>query len=184
MQASEERQAQVESISDGPFRHVNLRVQQMRLRPDFSPRDESEQQLRAMMRDHPAALTCDVSVEVDLRRLPGAKLELSGRLRQTAGVDAQGWLRFADKPQNAPVIHFGGALHMALLVKHSLVSGEKPGDLMTMLGTPGSGPGTFASIPFSGLISNRTHPAAQIEFRAQDGRSEPIKALTVLTHRC
>jgi hypothetical protein len=74
-----------------------------------------------------------------------------------AGYDGPGPLRFADRPQDAPIIHFFGPLTLGRfdpqpysasphLEPGPLVRGEQ-NQLAFSLGTPGVGPGTFAKYP-------------------------------------
>ena len=55
-------------------------------------------------------------------------------------------------------------MRMALLVRHTLPCGAKPGDLMTMVGTPGRGPGSFACYHYFGLFSEDAYPVAEVTF--------------------
>jgi hypothetical protein len=69
---------------------------------------------------------------------------------------------------------------MALLTRQTLPLGDKPGDLMAMIGTPGRGPGSFASLAIDGLIAQEVHPVAELEFPGKT----PMKMRVVLKHRC
>jgi hypothetical protein len=180
----EEREVMLSAVADGKLRHENLLIRQQRPNPAFRPRIESERQLKALVDRDPHALIYEVTVEVEVRQLPGAKLDLSGRIRQWAGTDARGYLQFAGRPRHAPVVHFGGPLEMALYIRQTLPRGDKPGDLMAMIGTPGRGPGTFASVSYAGLFSEDAQPVADITFPARAPGRPPVTAQVRLPYRC
>jgi hypothetical protein len=103
---------------------------------------------------------------------------------QGAAYDAEGTLQFADRPQDAPIIHFGGSLTMGLYgPKPTLARGDKPTELMTVIGTPGLGKGTFASISYQN-VPMTVHPTVRIEFPCKELKGSPIEATVSLTHRC
>jgi hypothetical protein len=64
------------------------------------------------------------------------------------------------------------------------ILGTKPCDLKVLVGTPGVGKGTFASVGFNGLISEESKPAADIEFPAAAGGAAAVTARYELAHRC
>jgi len=182
------------AVADGKLKHTDLRLTQYRVNPAFEPKNESDHQLRALAARDPEAVVYNLSVYVECRGLPGGKIDFTGRVLHYAGQDEQGYLQFAASPEEAPVIHFGGPWQIALLSKHTLPTGEKPGDLMTMIGTPGRGPGTFASLSYSGLIAEGVHPTAVVEFPtpssppSQGGDKGEVKGTIketfALKHRC
>jgi hypothetical protein len=178
-----ERKCPAVVIPDGKLRHTDLRIHQWRVRPGLAPASASEQTLAALARKDPGALVYGVSVAVQLRELPRGKIPFSGRIRQSAGEDARGFLQFAARPGDAPVIHFGGPLEMALLARQTLPVGEPPGDLRAMVGTRGRGPGSFASASYDGLISEEAQPVADVEFPAGAG-GKRLRARVTLPHRC
>jgi hypothetical protein len=183
-QFSEEREGPGVTIHDGKLRHTELRVTQRRIRPDFVPRDEYDKQLKALAARDPKGLVYAVRVSVEVSELPRGKLAFTGRLDQSAGADERGALQFTRKAKDAPVIHFGGPLHLALLCRQTLPLGESPGDLNAMLGTPGRGPGTFASIAYAGVIGTDTHPVAVVAFPHREAGKGPVTVRAVLRHRC
>jgi hypothetical protein len=176
----EEREARIDAIADGRLKHVGLSVRQRRVRPDFVAQTEAEKQLKELVKPGAEAMVYEMNLQVEARPLPGAKIDLAGRIGQSAGVDAEGYLQFAGRPQDAPVVRFGGPLQMALFARQTLLGGEKPEDLVAMIGTSGLGPGTFASVDYSGLFSDRAHPVAEVEF---PGRGK-LRAKVTLTGRC
>ena len=180
----EEREVGGITITDGRLKHTGLQITQYRPRPDLQPKSEAEQALAALVKKDPQALVYNLRVQVEMAELPRGKIAFSGRVGQYAGEDAQGYLQFAARPQDAPVIHFGGPWEMALLVRQTLPCGGEPGDLQTMVGTRGRGPGSFASVSYLGLISDEAHPVAEVQFPNREAGKEPVKTRVVLKHRC
>jgi hypothetical protein len=108
-----------------------------------------------------------------------------GRKRTFTGYhDEQGPLRFADRPAGAPIIHAAGRLVMDLDEKahEPLRRGDKPTNLMTTIGVPGSGPGSFAVIHCED-VPKELHPVAEVEFPRKGG-GPPVRARYVLGQRC
>ncbi len=111
-------------------------------------------------------------------------------------VAGLGWqsadqVRFADRPQDAPIVHFNGPLtprrydpeQQAGRGAERLLRGEKPTELAFTLGTPGLGEGTFAGIG-NDHVPTDIFPVADIEFPGKAAGDKPIKARVVLTKRC
>jgi hypothetical protein len=116
---------------------------------------------------------------------------VGGKRMFMAGADSLGTLQFADRPQDAPVVHFGGPLQMELNAKLSqsgkaeLVRGDKGQELYVWVGTPGLGKGTFAALMHQvGGVPGDVHPVAEIEFTSKEAAGPPPKAKVVLKERC
>ncbi len=116
---------------------------------------------------------------------------VSGKRMFMAGADSLGTLQFADRPQDAPVIHFGGPLRMGLNGKFSesgkeeLVRSDKGEELFAWVGTPGLGKGTFAALMHQvGGVPGDVHPVAEIEFPNKRATEPPFKAKFILKERC
>jgi hypothetical protein len=101
--------------------------------------------------------------------------------RQGAGRDVNGRLQFADKPEDAPIIHFNGALSIGPDEPYIFAQGEKPTEFYVFLGTPGLGKGTFAYISYTD-VPRDVHPVAEITFPGRNGKS--IASRVVLNQRC
>ena len=105
---------------------------------------------------------------------------------QGASADLGGDLRFADSPQDAPVIHFGGPLTMAIANVGELFPEFPDGQkhlYAATVGTPGRGPGTFASVQLTG-IPEGIWPVAEIEFPRRPGEPAPQRQHVDLLTRC
>jgi hypothetical protein len=177
---AEQREAKAGDLPDGKFRHTGLVVYQARMRPDYQPKDPQEEAFMKLVNPARGGLLYMVGVNVERRWAPRTWVE------QQAGMDPAGCLRFADRPQDAPVIHFDGPLTMGLAPGQALVRGAKPGDLAAHLGTPGVGAGTFAAFSFErqkGFVPDDVHPLAEVEFPAAAGKA-PLRTKVVLAHRC
>ena len=114
---------------------------------------------------------------------------VAGKHMFMAGLDSLGTLRFADRPQDAPVIHFGGELRMGLNAKFSksekeeLVRSDRAEELYAWIGTPGLGKGTFAALAHQ-RIPGGVHPVAEIEFPNKEVSGRPIRTRVILKERC
>lgn len=109
---------------------------------------------------------------------------LQGRTLQMAtGVDPTGVLRFAPRPEDAPIIHFNGPLKMSLRGKAVLRRGEEPPMFTAMIGTPGVGPGSFAGV-HTECVPEGVHPLAEITWRVNGDNAAPPPSKSYLKDRC
>ena len=68
-----------------------------------------------------------------------------------------------------------------------LVRGARSATLHGVLGTPGLGKGTFATLVYAtqpGLVPETNHPLAEITFAATTPGRPPVRVKTVLDGRC
>ena len=108
----------------------------------------------------------EVLIDVDVPMGGGA----SGTYRQRVGQGSE--LQFADRPGDAPILHFDGPLTMALEGPNQVfVPGDKPSPLRVVVGTPGLGRDTFAWVIFD---SNAPSAVAQIAFPHRQAGGKPI----------
>jgi hypothetical protein len=152
-------------------------------------------------------LTVDVGSYVQRYRPVSLAIKVSGRDDQFAGGQL---LRFAARPQDAPIIHFNGPLtfrvamesgilhvpinyddkpdpkwydeHPPKYEERSLVRGESR-MFVAQIGTPGLGRGTFAALS-AGIPPAAVHPVADIEFPAADAKAKPVRMSIALKSRC
>jgi hypothetical protein len=127
-------------------------------------------------------------------------VKVNGRLQSAGGP----LLRLGDKPQDAPVIHFGGPLAMRLSMETGLLyvpinyDGGEPAppyyeqealvrgktmNLYAQVGTPGRGRGTFVTLS-AGDVPAGVHPVAEVEFPAAGPGVKPVRKIVVLGGRC
>jgi hypothetical protein len=99
-----------------------------------------------------------------------------------AWIDAGGQLAFADRPQDAPVVHFGGPLALRHSPGDKLRHGD-PQDVTLCLGTAGSGPGSFATMSYD-LVPKDVCPVIEVQFPAKKTGLPGITRKYVLKERC
>jgi hypothetical protein len=149
-----ERSVQVGNVSVGGLTHTNLVVSQMEWRRRLAGWQED---MDAVWRQVPDGVVYDVSINLDPRCYNLFGAAESQHVKHFAFVDRHGRLAFAARPQDAPLIHFGGALTLHVLPGEKLQRGEDPEPVNLWLGTPGLGPGTFA-IMWYDLVPPLAHP--------------------------
>ncbi|MFO0824305.1 MAG: hypothetical protein U0792_14525 [Gemmataceae bacterium] len=99
-----------------------------------------------------------------------------------AGVDDTGFLQFAPRPGDTPIIHFNGPLQITLQPMQVFKRGRES-DLRLGVGTPGLGKGTFTFRPHED-VPKEAHPVVEIEFSHQEAGKPPIKLSVTLNKRC
>ncbi|MEX0703217.1 MAG: hypothetical protein WD069_14070 [Planctomycetales bacterium] len=90
------------------------------------------------------------------------------------------WLTFADKVQDAPIVHFNGPLTLRS-VDRDLVADDGEAELYVELGTPGLGENTFVATSYRS-VPGTVHPVAEVEFPVAEG--DPVRRKFVLKQRC
>lgn len=162
-------------VHEGRLLHTGLRVTV----GDFSAWTEdmaNYPEYKQLMARDPQARSYSVVLDVAMPGVQGPGP--GGRVRQAAGFfDADGLLQFADRPEDAPVIHFRGPWAMSMPDRQRMTAGETS-ELFVHVGTPGFGPGTFASASYKGLIPENASPALDIVFPPQKpGRNTSARSL-------
>jgi hypothetical protein len=168
---------QVAELHVGTLVHKDLRVGVGKI--DYlATRDE---QVKALLAKAPKARGYSVALDVEAPGRTGKGLE--GRVPYLAALlDIRGVLQFGDKPQSAPILHFGGPWQVTLFSRDSLTIGRET-DLVLAVGTPGLGAGTTAYVAYEGLIPEGVHPKVEISYSAKDG-GKPVKEVYELKERC
>jgi hypothetical protein len=106
------------------------------------------------------------------------------RVGGTRPQSAYGAMVLGDRPQEAPVIHFGGPLRVQPLIEgQSFKRGENASDLRVVVGTSGLGRGTFAALG-NQEIPVEFNPIAEVEFPGKTPGAQPVRARYTLTKRC
>jgi hypothetical protein len=104
--------------------------------------------------------------------------------RQVAGDDPGNKLRFAGRPQDAPIVHFGGPIEIGMYGSKGTLE-RRATEIRFGIGTPGLGEGTFAA--FQGCAcpegNRQGQIAADIEFPKDGAPGETIKVQTTLRNR-
>lgn len=104
--------------------------------------------------------------------------------KQVAGDDPGNKLRFADRPQDAPIVHFGGPIEIGMYGSSSILE-RKAGEIRFGIGTPGLGEGTFAALQGCACPkgARQGHITADIEFPKAGAPGETITVQTTLRNR-
>jgi hypothetical protein len=125
-----------------------------------------------------------VGVRVDMQ-LPGRKGNgIGGRVRQhTFYADTNGIMQFADKPADAPIIHFGGPWSILLWGNHTLMI-DRETDLILGVGTPGVGPGSTAWVDYEGVIPEKTYPTVELTYPPKEPGHPPVRERYEIKKRC
>jgi hypothetical protein len=92
-------------------------------------------------------------------------------------------LQFADKREEAPVIHFGGPWQVSLFGAHKLTIGRET-DVVLGVGSPGIGPGTMAWIDYDGVIPEKVYPMVEVTYPPKQAGEAPIREQYELKRRC
>jgi len=153
-----------ETIQDGKLTHRNLRITSL-------PSNWNK----------PDLMSLDFWVDLEMPGRKGSRV--GGRVAHTAGGDSSGYLKFADKPDEAPIIHFGGPLQMTVVDDKQKLRIGRNDELRLGIGTPGLGIGSFAFIGEGEVIPERIYPHVKITFPSKNGQP-PIKEHYELKERC
>jgi hypothetical protein len=98
--------------------------------------------------------------------------------------DGTGDLAFADRPQDAPVVHLNGPWTFGLQdIKQRLVAGRKS-NLQLGVGTPGLGAGTFAFVLYSGTIPVDAYPVGEFTFPPRESGGPALTQAVTFKERC
>jgi hypothetical protein len=166
-------------IHDGPLTHTGLNVTHFRVSA------EEVGNLREMARivvhsGEPWAWSMWLAAE----RPADDKRPLPKRINYVVNGDGRGYLLFADRPADAPIIHFNGPWTLGLQdLKQHLTAGQKS-QLKIGVGTPGLGPGTFSFVSYPDTIPADAYPVADITFPPKTKGDKPIRRKYTLTDRC
>lgn len=124
------------------------------------------------------------SVGVTAERAADDPRPLPRRVGYIANGDGTGMLLFADRPGDAPVIHFNGPFTLGLQDRRQrLIVGDRT-SLAIGVGPQGIGPGTFAFIRYPNTIPADAYPEADITFPTASTGQEPIRRNYTLKDRC
>jgi hypothetical protein len=143
---------------------------------------EHDERVKTILAKNPKAAGYAVLVEMEMPGRHGTGLD--ARVRQTAAfVDAHGILQFADRPQNAPVIHFGGPWQITIFGSPKLTMGREK-DIVLGVGTPGVGAGTTAFIDYGGVIPETAYPTLEVTYPPKRPGETPVRERYELRRRC
>lgn len=186
-----ERSIEVGDLSVGGLTHTGLVVSQTEYRRKVdtshgtgaSTPQEWQEYLDAIWRQVPDGIVYMVSINLD-PKCYGLFEKAKGRhVLHFAWIDQHGQLAFADGRQSAPVVHFGGPLTLRANPTDKLRRGEHPDQTTLCLGTPGFGPGSFATMSYD-LVPKDVCPVVEVEFPAEQPGQKAVTRKYVLKERC
>jgi hypothetical protein len=167
------------SVSDGTLTHTGLVVTCSKTQENHVA-DAREWKRVNAQKGGPMMWTVRVQAErpaEDARKLPK-------RIGYIANGDQNGNLLFADRPEDAPVVHFNGPWALGLQDwKCKFAAGQKT-MLQIGVGTFGVGPGSFSFVLYPDTIPAAVYPVAEISFPGKEKGGEPIKLKYTLKERC
>ncbi len=143
--------------------------------------DRGEPQYQPILESDPEANCYVVRARIEDARFTPANSD--GRVTVSAGIeDVQGVLQFGDAVESAPTIRFAGVLESRLMTMPELRPGSEV-EILTNIGTPGIGPGTFAAMGYEGVVPDLFHPNLELDVvTSESGDSETVMA--ALDRRC
>ncbi len=140
-------------------------------------------QVAATVRKNPDAMTGRIAIDVDCESLKGGGI--GGRVSYMISLlDSNGVLQLGSKPAEAPIIHLDGPLHITFYMVKPTWTGGRTQDTVLCLGTPGSGPGTFAMVKYEGTVPPGLHPKIHATFRPKVPSQNPVSESYELKERC
>jgi hypothetical protein len=161
----------------GGMRYGDLQVLVTSVKRGIGEAHREMPMFRKFLAEQPDGKLYTVAIDVPLEK-PFADLRdgspIASRRHFASEYDASGILQFAAKPQDASIIHFGGRWTLSPDGQQKLVRGRNE-DIALRLGTPGSGPGTFAFIVYDGLIPGTAKPHLQIEYPSEQGDKSLVR---------
>ncbi len=168
----------VGDIRDGALVHKGLVTGVMKI-DHMADQDE---QVKAFLAKNPKGRGYLVMVEMEM---PGWKgTGVGGRVQQQTFVDdVKGVLQFADKAQDAPIIHFGGPWQVTLFGAHQLTIGRET-DVVLGVGTPGVGPGSTTYVSYEGVIPDTVFPTLEVTYPPKMPGETPVQERYELKKRC
>jgi hypothetical protein len=100
-------------------------------------------------------------------------LQTGGKRMQFVGYDEDNPLAFADRPGDAPIIHFDGPLTMCLYGQPPVFVPGQVAEIDACVGTPGLGKGTFAALQCCHILDCQVSPVVEVVFPPQKPGQAP-----------
>jgi hypothetical protein len=176
-----ERSIEIGDLSADGLTHTNLMVTQLEFRRNLEGSTETrgeqvrewQAQLDSIWRRLPDGIVYTVSINLD-PKCYGLFGDVKGRrVKHSAYLDQDGWLAFAGRPADAPIIHLGGPLTMHARPGQALRRGPDPEETRFWLGTQGLGPGTFVIMCYD-LVPKQVQPTVEVQFPPKEPGQKPV----------
>ena len=159
--------------------HTGLSVTQMKASPEAVGNDREWQRIQ---KSGPEPWMWWVRITAE--RAADDQRELPRRIGYVINGDGAGMLLFADRPQDAPIIHLNGPFTLALQDrKQRFIPGDKT-MFQIGVGPQGLGAGTFAFVLYPDTIPNDVYPEAEVTFPAKAPGQTPVTQKYTLKERC
>ena len=165
-------------LSDGDRLHKGLTLSIQNI-DAFAGREDA---VREFLKKNPKGRGYSLVLDVEM---PGHRGNaIGGRVQQrTSVVDGTGVLQFADRPQDAPIVHFGGPFQIALFGSHQLTL-DRETDVSLGVGTRGLGPGTFTWTDYENVIPTDKFPTLDLVYPPKHPGDPPLREHYELKKRC
>jgi hypothetical protein len=164
--------------------HKDLRVGVLPLKPlAEGPSASRRLDIALAVKLNPNAFAAWVSLDVESPTRKGSGI--GERVTTGAGpFDCMGILQFAADRASAPVIHLDGPWQVAFNREKPTLRLGRDNEVYLGVGTPGSGPGTFAVIQYEKAIPEGVHPTMEVMYPAARPGAPPVRELYHIKERC
>jgi hypothetical protein len=164
-------------IRDGRLLHKELTLTVAKI--DYLA--ERYDAVKELLKKNPKGRGYYLFLEVEM---PGRKgVGTGGRVQPFSFIDSTGVLQFADRPQDAPILHFGGPWQVTLFGKQQLTI-DRETDVVLCVGSPGVGPGSFSYIGYENVIPKDKLPTLDIVYPPKRPSGAPLREHYEMKQRC
>jgi hypothetical protein len=173
------RRFEVGELVDGALRHAIPYVMEFPATEDFVGDAKEVARIKGK---HEKAINTWISIRAE--RPDSDDRPLPKHIQYIVNGDGLGYLAFADRAQDAPVVHLNGPWTLGLQdIKQHLVVGKQT-NLQIGVGTPGIGPGTFAFVLYPNTIPADAFPVGDFSFPAKEPGGKAVTQTVVFKKRC
>jgi hypothetical protein len=138
---------------------------------------------KTILAKDPGANLVTLFVDANAPGMKGGGID--GRVKFSAGPsDLSGLLRLADTREAAPVIYLGGPMRVTFYNELPSLRVGRSTELVLVVGAPGIGPGTLATIYYDDTIPEAAKPIAEVTFPPMKTGAAPVKENFELKARC
>jgi hypothetical protein len=163
-------------IRDGALLHKELNLSVRKI--DYVTREEA---VKGLLKKAPTAWGYRLYLQV---QMPGHKgAGIGNRVQQCTSPADGSVLQFAERPQDAPIIHFGGPWQVTLSSKDPLTI-DRETDVVLSVGSPGLGAGTFVWSYYDNLIPTDKFPTLEVVYPPKRPGDPPPRERYELKQRC